>query len=118
MILVFDDLRQDAVGRKPRKTQPMLFEPILVGRVDFVAVTMAFGDFGRATINARDAAAAPKCGGVNAKPLRTAEAPLWRSPLQLVASQPLRHEADDRLGRRPEFGGIRIRYADQIADGL
>ena len=40
MVLVFDDLRQHAVGRQTREAQAVLFEPVLVGGVDLVTMTM------------------------------------------------------------------------------
>ena len=51
MILIFDDFRQHAVGRQARKTQAMLFQPVLVGGVDLVAVAVTFGNLGGAAIN-------------------------------------------------------------------
>ena len=51
MILVFDDLRQHAVGRQAGESQPVLFEPVLVGGVDLVAVAVAFGNLGGAAID-------------------------------------------------------------------
>src|SRR3954447_25172377 len=42
MVLVFDDLRQHAIGRQAEEAKAVLFEPVLVGGVDLVAVAMAF----------------------------------------------------------------------------
>src|SRR4029079_4291144 len=47
MVVVLDDLRQDAVGRHSGETHAALLETSLVRRVDFVTMTMAFGNFGR-----------------------------------------------------------------------
>src|SRR6266496_2806672 len=68
MVLVFDDLRQHAVGRQAREAQAVLLEPVLVGGVDLVAVAVALGNLGGAAIDFRDAAAALEHRGVRAEP--------------------------------------------------
>src|SRR3989344_5532835 len=39
-----DDLGQDAVGRHAGKDQSALFQPLVIGRVDLVAMAVAFAD--------------------------------------------------------------------------
>ena len=68
MVLIFHNLRQDAVRRKPRETQAMLLEPILVGSVHLIAMAMALRNLGRATINPGNPAAALEHRGIGAKP--------------------------------------------------
>jgi len=48
MVLVFDDLRQHAVGRQTREAQAVLLEPVFIRCVDLVAVAVAFRNLKRA----------------------------------------------------------------------
>src|SRR6185436_17322605 len=87
MVVILDDLRQDAVGRHSGETHAALLETPLVRRVDFVTMTMAFGNFG-CPIYLRYAAAAREHCIVGAKPHGTAEIAARAPLLQLV---PLSH---------------------------
>src|ERR1700722_10955811 len=102
MAFIFDDLPQNAVGRKPGETQALLLEPVLVGGIDLIAVAVTFGYFGGAAIDGRDPAAALERRGVCAKPHRSAEIAVFRPSLQFIAPQPFRHQANHWLLRRPE----------------
>src|SRR5579863_5365343 len=73
MVLIFDDLGQYAVGRKAGETQSVLLQPILVGGIDLVAVTVAFRNLGGAAIDTGDPAPALEGSGIGAKPHRSAE---------------------------------------------
>src|ERR1700735_4709353 len=68
VVLVFDDFRQHAVGRKTGKSQAMLLETILVGGIDLVAVAVALRDLGGAAIDFRYPAAALERGRVRPEP--------------------------------------------------
>src|SRR6476646_6788617 len=117
MVFVLDDLRQDAVGRHSGETHAALLETSLVRRVDFVTMTMAFGNFGR-PIYLRYAAAAREHCIVGAKPHGAAEIAARAPLLQLVALEPLRHQADDRFGCRAELCRVGILDAAKIACSL
>src|SRR5689334_20325389 len=68
MVLVFDDLRQDTIGRHAREAQAVLLKPVLVSRVDLVAMTVPFGNLQRAAIDSGNAAAARERRRVSAEP--------------------------------------------------
>ena len=57
MVIVLDDLRQDAVGRHAGETHAALLEPAFITGVDLVAVAVALGDFGLAVNFGHPAAA-------------------------------------------------------------
>src|SRR4029078_3200541 len=101
-------------GLHSGETHAALLETSLVRRVDFVTMTMAFGNFGR-PIYLRYAAAAREHCIVGAKPHGTAEIAARAPLLQLVALEPLPHQADDRVGCRAEFCRVGIIDAAQIA---
>src|SRR6185437_14476345 len=91
---------------------------VLVGGIDFIAMTMALRNFSCAAIDRRDSAAAPELGLIGAKPHRSTKIAVLRSPLQLVAAQPFGHQTDNRLRRRSELRGIGVRDTDQITHSL
>src|SRR5262245_16691330 len=93
----------------------MLLQAVLVGGVDLVAMAVALGNLGRAAIDLRDPAAALEHGWIGAEPHRAAEVAVLRTPLELVAPEPLRHQLVQRLRRRPEFGRVGLGYSDEIA---
>src|SRR6266849_6627907 len=111
MVVVFDDLRQDAVGRHAAETHAALLEPALVVGVDLVAVAVALRDFAR-PIDVGDAGATLEQRWI------AAEIAIPRAFLQLVALEPFGHEADDRLARRAELARVRLLDAAQIARRL
>src|SRR5258705_8968507 len=81
-------------------------------------MAVAFRNLGRAAIDFRHPAAALQLSRIRAKPHGAAEITGFRALLQLVAAQPFRHQADQRLLGRTELGGVRLLDADQIARGL
>src|ERR1700692_855675 len=118
VILVFDDLRQHAVGREARESQAVLLEAVLVGGIDLVAMAMALRNLGGAAIDVGHPATALEHRRVGAKTHGAAEITGLRSLLQFIAAQPFRHQADQGFRRRAELGGIGLLDADQIARGL
>src|ERR1041384_2986263 len=96
MILVLADLGQDSGGRHAAETHAVLFEAVLVGRVHLVAMAVAFGDFGCA-VNLRDLAATPQRRRIRAEPHRAAEIAVSLPLLELIALEPLGHQADHWL---------------------
>src|SRR5512144_2404175 len=117
MVFVLDDLRQDAVRRHSGETHAALFETPLVCGVDFIPVTMAFGNFSR-PIYLRYATATREYCIVGAKPHGAAEIAACAPLLQLVTLEPLRHQADDRFGCRAELCRVGILDTAQIACSL
>ena len=117
MVVVFDDLRQDAVGRHAGKAHAALLEPALIGGVDLVAVAVTLGDFGLA-VDLGHPAAAREHRRISAKPHGAAEIAAHRALLQFVPFQPLRHKADHRLRSRAELGRVGFLDAAQIARSL
>src|SRR5207237_9772934 len=73
MVLVFDDLRQHAVGRQAGEAQAVLLEAVLVSGVDLVAVTVTLRNLGGAAIDIRHAAAALELRWIRAEPHGAAE---------------------------------------------
>ena len=73
MVLIFDDFRQHAVGRKTREFQAVLLQPVLIGGIDLIAVTMALGNFGGAALDPRYPAAAPEYRRISPEPHGAAE---------------------------------------------
>src|SRR5665213_2083681 len=67
----FHDLRQAVIGRPAGDFEALIFELLCVAGVHFIAVAMAFADFGRA-IDFRHAAARCEHSRVSAQPHRTA----------------------------------------------
>src|SRR5262245_15229433 len=114
MVLIFDDLRQDAVGRHSGESHSTLLKPALVSRIDLVAMPMAFGDFGFA-VNLRHAAAAAEDGIVGPEPHRSTEITACGALLQFVALEPLRHQADNRLACVTELRGVRTFDSAQVS---
>src|SRR5581483_11106750 len=82
---------------QPGETQSLLLEPVLVGGIDFIAMTMALRNFGGAAIDRRDTAATPQACRIGAKPHRSAEIAVLRPLFQLIAAQPFGHQADNGL---------------------
>src|SRR4029078_961122 len=117
MVFVFDDLRQDPVGRHSGKTHAALFEASLIRSVDFVTAAMTFRNFG-CPIYLRHTTAAREHCIVGAEPHGAAALAAPAPFLRLIALEPLRHQADDRLGCRAEFCRVCVLDATQIARGL
>src|SRR5260370_30271512 len=117
MAVVSDDHRQDAVGRHAAETHAALLEPALVVGVDLVAVAVALRDFAR-PIDVGDAGAALEQRRIGAEPHGAAEIAIPRASLQLVALEPLGHQADHRLARRAELARVRLLDAAEIARRL
>src|SRR6266851_6595546 len=117
MVVVFDDLRQHAVGRHAAEAHAALLEPALVVGVDLVAVAVALRDFAR-PIDVGDAGAALEQRRIGAEPHGAAEIAIPRASLQLVALEPLGHQADHRLARRAELARVRLLDAAEIARRL
>src|SRR5271166_7013037 len=112
-----DRLGQKAVGRHAGEYHAPLLQARAIGGVDLVAVAVALRDF-RFAIDLGDARARPEIGPVSAEPHGAAEVALRLAALELVAPQPFGHQADDRLGSRPEFGGIGLPQPGQRPAGL
>src|SRR6185312_223713 len=79
---------------------------------------MTLRNFGGTAIDLGHPAAALENRGISAEPHGAAEIATLRPLLQLIAAQPFRHQADQRLFRRPELGGIGLLDADEIARGF
>src|SRR6185503_1360972 len=107
MVLVFDDLRQNAIGRHSGEAHAALFEASLVRSIDLVTMTMPFGNFSH-PINLRYTAATREHRIVSAEPHGAAEIAARAPLLQLVTFKPFRHQADDRLGRCTELGRVGV----------
>src|SRR5581483_3351541 len=113
MIVVFDNLRQDAVRRHAGEPHAALLEAALVGGVDLIAMPVTFRYFGR-PVNLGDVAAAAEQCRIGTEPHRAAEIAAGSALLELVALEPLRHEPDDRFARRGKLGRIGFLDAAQI----
>src|ERR1700733_1410116 len=96
----------------------MLLEPILIGSVDLITMTVAFRNLKGAAIDFGYSATALERRWIGAKPHSATEIAGPGSLLQFIAAQPFRHQADQRFGRGAEFRRIRLFNADQIARGL
>src|SRR6201995_1373238 len=81
-------------------------------------MAVPLGDLRGAVIDLRDTAAAPERSRISAEPHGAAEIAALAALLQLIAAQPFRHQADHRLRRRAELGGVGVLDADQIARRL
>ncbi len=104
-------------GDDPGEPHAVLFEPVLVGGVDLVAVPVPLGDFGR-TVDVGDAAAAREDRRISAEPHGAAEIAVGRALLERIALQPFGHQADYGLLGRTELGRIGVLDAAQIARRL
>ena len=58
VLCVFDDFRQHTIRRQAGELQAVLLQPVLVGGIDLVAVTVALGNLDGAAIDFRDPTAA------------------------------------------------------------
>src|SRR5215813_7239282 len=81
-------------------------------------MAVALGDLGGTAIDLGDAAAALEHRGIRAEPHGAAEVAGLRALLELVTAQPFRHQTDQRLRRRTEFGGVGVLDADEVSRGL
>jgi len=72
MVVIFDDFREEPVGRHAAKAHAMLRQPVLVAGVDLIAMAVALGNFA-GLINVGDAAAALEDGRIGAEPHGAAE---------------------------------------------
>src|SRR3954468_12935472 len=81
-------------------------------------MAVALGNLGRAAVDLRHPAPTLERCRVCAKAHGAAEIAALGALLKLVAAQPFRHQADQRLSRRAELGGVGIFDADEIACGF
>src|SRR5579871_192034 len=81
-------------------------------------MTMPLGDFAGAAVDVGDPAAALEDRRIRAEPHGPPEIAVPGALLELVATQPFRHQTDQRLLGRTELGGVGLLDADEIARGL
>jgi hypothetical protein len=87
----------------PEKTSPPCFQTFAIGRVDFVAVAVAFADRGR-TIDRRDMAVAVEPGFIGAQTHRAAQIAAFLHGFRALRRHPFGDDADHRLVGRAKFG--------------
>src|SRR5215467_14539319 len=117
MIVVFDNLRENAIRRHAAKPHAVLFETGLVVGIDLIAVSVPLGNFYR-SVDFRRTASRLQLGRIGAKPHGASEIAPVAAFLKRIAAQPLCHQANDRMRRRAELGGICVLDAAQVPRGL
>lgn len=117
MVLVLDGFRQETIRRHAGEYEAAAFQLVLVVDIDFVAVAVTLGNI-RVAVDVGNAGIFLQRRLVGAEAHRAAEIAGSRAFLKLVALDPFRHQADDRLLRRTEFGRGGLLDAGQIAGGF
>src|SRR5215472_7565983 len=112
-----DDFRQLAIGRHAGEEEPRILELAPVVDVDLVAMAMALADL-RRTIDRGHLAARLQHRLIGAEAHRAAEIAARLALLELVATHPFGHEADDGIAARTELGAARLLEPRQIARRL
>src|SRR5208283_4075626 len=117
MIGNLNRLGEGAVRRGSGEDHALLFQPRAIGVVDLVAMAMALRNIEPA-VNLSDARSFPQPRRIGAEPHRAAHVAARAPLLELIAAQPFREQADDRLGARPEFRRVRAFDAGERARRL